>query len=156
MKCKAILIADDNLGDVLAIKLVLTEAKITNPLHSVEGGDEAIAYLAGEGQYADRSAYPYPVVLLLDLRMPEKSGLEVLEWIRIHAEHQRPRVIAVTGVSNLQEVRQAYQLGAHSFLVKPLSAVDFMSLANGLTGLRVESTSEGCRLDFDGGAFGFR
>jgi CheY-like chemotaxis protein len=149
MTPKAILIADDNPADIVFVKLVLNEANVLNPIRSVESGDKTISYLKGEGNYADRNLYPFPMLVFLDLKMPKTSGTEVLEWFRFQPEYQEVGIVAITGVHNLQEVRQAYQLGAHSFLIKPFWKEDLMNLLNGLKGIRLESRPGGYYLDFD-------
>ncbi|MBI4657814.1 MAG: hypothetical protein HY735_03005 [Verrucomicrobia bacterium] len=75
MMRKVILIADDDPDDQEAIKRVLVKANVLNPVHCVSDGAEAISYLGGEGRYGDRTEYPHPAVLLLDLAMPSKTGL---------------------------------------------------------------------------------
>ena len=77
-----ILLAEDDPNDVLLIQRALQRSNIVNPLQVVRDGADAVAYLNGDLQYGDRERYPLPVLLLMDLKMPRKSGLEVLEWLR--------------------------------------------------------------------------
>jgi CheY-like chemotaxis protein len=146
---KTVLIADDEPDDVATMRRVFQKARIINPLQVVRDGREAIAYLAGEGIYADRKAYPFPILFFLDLRMPKKSGIEVLEWLQAGKLHQLLGIVVFTAGSNVTEIKEAYQLGAHSFLVKPLVIEDFMNLVSGLKGLRLTTGDEGSHLDFD-------
>ena|SRR5437899_3358273 len=115
-----ILLAEDDGVDVLLTRRAFTKAGLRNPLHVVSDGVEALAYLSGEGQYADRSQHPLPVLLLLDLKMPHKNGLEVLEWIRDQPELSDLRVVVLTGSDQPQDIQDAYRLGATSYLTKPL------------------------------------
>src|SRR5687768_12930434 len=107
-----ILIAEDNPDEVLLIRRAFRLAKLDYPLQVVSNGDAAIAYLGGEGQYADRSQYPLPTLMLLDLKMPRKSGLEVLEWLRDQPGLRRLRVVVLTASRESADVDQAYELGA--------------------------------------------
>jgi CheY-like chemotaxis protein len=149
MAPKTILIADDEPDDIAMMRRVFQRAKIINPLQAVRDGREAIAYLAGEGIYSDRKSHPFPILLFLDLKMPNKSGLDVLEWIQAHNVHPLLGIIVFTAGNKVTEIKEAYQLGAHSFLVKPLVIEDFMNLVNGLKGLRLATGDQGSHLDFD-------
>jgi len=120
-----ILLAEDRDDDVLLIRRAFASAYIPNPLYVVKDGEEAIAYLAGEHRYANREEYPLPSLLLLDLKMPRMDGFDVLTWIRQQPSLKALRVVVLTSSSDLRDVTKAYQLGANSFLVKP---VDFQNL----------------------------
>src|ERR1051326_7062364 len=113
-----ILLAEDREDDVLLIRRAFNKANLLNPLHVVQDGEEAIAYLKGEGQYANRAEYPLPSLLLLDLKMPRKNGFEVLQWIRQQPSLSALRVVVLTSSSEIQDVNMAYRLGSNSFLVK--------------------------------------
>jgi CheY-like chemotaxis protein len=113
-----ILIADDNADDVFFLKHQLQGAKLANPLQFVSDGEKVLEYLRGEGVFADRVAHPWPLLLVLDLKMPRKTGFDVLEYLK-----EEGTVLPVVVVSSMGEVHQmsrAYQLGARSFLMKPL------------------------------------
>src|SRR6266478_3502607 len=115
-----ILIADDREDDVLLMQRSLEKAGVTNPLQVVHNGEETIAYLRGEGRFSNRAEYPLPALLLLDLKMPRKDGFEVLEWIRQESAIRALRIIVLTSSENIRDVSRAYELGANSFLVKPM------------------------------------
>src|SRR5438105_5333079 len=125
-----ILLAEDLEDDILLIRRALKKGHINNPLQVVRDGDEAIAYLAGEGKYSSRDEYPLPDLMFLDLKMPRKDGYEVLKWIRAHPELSALRVIVLTSSEQLRDVNLAYQLGANSFLVKPLEFENFVETCN--------------------------
>lgn len=116
---KTILLAEDNPDDVWILKRAFKAAALTSPLHVVENGREVVLYLSGEGKYADRDQFPLPCLVLLDLKMPYMSGLEVLKWIR--EESRFPRILAVfmTSSSDRRDIDEAYRLGANAYLVKP-------------------------------------
>lgn len=121
MDPKPILVADDSDEDLVIFKRSLDEAGITNPVISVGTGRELIAYLTGQKEYSDRTKYPMPGLIFLDVRMPEMDGFEVLDWLRQHPELGNIPVVMLTGTMPLVEATRAYQKGAVSFLSKPCS-----------------------------------
>src|SRR5439155_17333120 len=129
-----ILLADDSDDEVMLSRRAFRDAKLLNPLQVVRDGDEAIAYLKGEGRYANRAEYPLPALLLLDLKMPRKNGFEVLEWIREQPSLSGLRVIVLTSSQELRDVTRAYRLGANSFLVKPADFEQFVTVIQALQG----------------------
>lgn len=116
----AILLVEDDANDVILIRRAFAKAEIKNPVHTVEDGDAAVAYLAGEGTYADRDHHPLPGVVLLDLKLPRRSGLEVLEWVRQSPTLRRLPIVVLTSSRESADVNRAYDLGANSYLVKPV------------------------------------
>ena len=116
-----ILLVEDNGNDVLLIKRAFKKAKIANSIQVVGDGDAAVAYLAGEGQYADREAYPMPALVLLDLKLPRRSGFEVLGWVRTQPVLKRLPVLILTSSRENVDIDRAYDLGANSYLVKPVT-----------------------------------
>src|SRR3989442_15961776 len=115
-----ILIAEDDENHVLFIRRAFKKAQLLNPLVVVPDGEAAIAYLKGEGQFANRAEYPLPELLLLDLAMPRKDGFEVLRWLRQQPGLSALRVVVLTSSDQMRDVNLAYKLGANSFLVKPI------------------------------------
>src|ERR1700677_3075494 len=77
-----ILVAEDDDNDVFFLERAFKQAQLCNPLRRVKDGEEAIAYLRGDGEYSDRQKHPLPRFMLLDLKMPRKNGFEVLAWTR--------------------------------------------------------------------------
>jgi CheY-like chemotaxis protein len=124
-----ILLAEDEEDHVILIQQAFSRAKIPNPLHVVWNGQEAIAYLKGEGKYSRREEFPLPDLVLLDLKMPRVNGFEVLEWIRKQPGLASLRVLVLTSSEQIRDVNEAYRLGANSFLVKPLDFQDFAQLS---------------------------
>ncbi|MBE9080397.1 response regulator [Romeria aff. gracilis LEGE 07310] len=116
-----LLLVEDDGNDVLLIQRAFRQANLSIPLTMVEDGDEAIAYLTGQGQYADRATYPLPSLILLDLKLPRRSGLEVLEWLRGQTGLRRIPVVVLTASREHADVDRAYEIGANSYLVKPVS-----------------------------------
>jgi CheY-like chemotaxis protein len=123
-----ILLAEDDPNDVLLIQRAFQKAGLRNALKITRDGDQAIDYLGGQGMYADRERFPLPFLLLLDLKMPGTDGFEVLQWVRKEPELKRLLVVVLTS-SNLQtDVDRAYELGANSYLVKPVSFDEMVNM----------------------------
>jgi CheY-like chemotaxis protein len=131
---ETILLAEDNEDHVLLIKRAFAKANLLNPLQVVNDGQEAIAYLAGEGVYADRSLYPFPGLLLLDLKMPNRDGFDVLKWLRHEKQMPALRIVVLTTSDRVFDMQRAYELGAHSFLTKPVDFRDFVQLGPAIKG----------------------
>ena len=124
-----ILLAEDREDDILLIRKAFKAAYLFNPVHVVRDGAEAIAYLSGKGRYINRAEFPLPDLLLLDLKMPGKDGFELLRWLRQEPTLSALRVVVLTLSTDIRDVNLAYQLGANSFLVKPLDFQDFVELS---------------------------
>ena len=131
---EVILLAEDNEDHVILTKRAFKMAGLLNPLYNVENGEEAIAYLKGEGKFANRSEYPLPTLLLLDLKMPGKNGFDVLQWLRGQPTLSALRVVVLTTSDEIHDVNRAYQLGANSFLTKPVDFRDFVQLSSAVKG----------------------
>jgi CheY-like chemotaxis protein len=116
-----ILLIDDDFEYALLVQLALREARVPNPITVLGDGEEARKYLAGAGEYADRSVHPMPALLLMDLRMPRLNGLELLDWIRRQGSLAHVPVVVLTGSAIGDEPRRALELGACCFKVKPFS-----------------------------------
>jgi len=114
-----ILVAEDSPDDVVLLTHALRRAKLTSSLTAVRDGLEALAYLNGEGPFADRAAHPFPDILLLDLNMPRMNGFEVLERLRADPQCSRLTVHVLTASSRTADVQRAYELHANSYTVKP-------------------------------------
>lgn len=128
MKTNLILIVEDDGNDVLLIKRAFKKAQTMNPLEVVTDGEEAINYLKGEGKYNDRIQYPIPILILLDLKLPLKSGFEVLEWLKKQEGLKRIPVVILTSSSESRDINQAYDLGANTYLVKPVYFEDLIEM----------------------------
>ena len=127
-----ILLAEDREDDIILIRKAFRQARMSNPLYVVRDGEEAIDYLKGGGKFSNRAEYPLPDLLLLDLKMPRIDGFEVLKWIRQEEGMDRLRVIVLTSSQSMSDVNVAYQLGANSFLVKPLEFERFVETSKAL------------------------
>lgn len=128
----SVLVIEDDANDVLFIRRALKKAGIACAQHLVSDGDSALEYLEGRGQYADRTAFPLPTLVLLDLKLPRRSGLEVLEAIQHHPLRSRMVVVVLTSSRQAGDVDRAYALGANSYLVKPISPASLGELVGAL------------------------
>lgn len=114
-----LLLVEDNPDDVALFKRALLKTALDFPLQVVSDGEAAIAYLSGAGPYADRSKHPLPRLVLMDLKLPRKSGHEVLEWLRADPELRRLPVVVLTSSREISDINRAYDNCANSYLVKP-------------------------------------
>jgi CheY-like chemotaxis protein len=117
-----ILHVEDREEDVFLLRYAFKRAEIKIPVQVAADGQKAIDYLAGTGEFADRAQFAMPCLVLLDLQLPYKTGLEVLEWIRQQPSLKSLIVIILSSSVHEGDVRRAYDLGANAFLVKPSSA----------------------------------
>jgi len=127
-----ILLAEDREDDILLVRKAFESAGMDCRLEVVRDGEQAILYLAGEGKFGNRAEYPFPKLVLLDLKMPRVDGFEVLRWIRQHPALSNLRVVVLTSSHQIRDVNQAYQLGANSFLVKPIDFENFVETSKAL------------------------
>jgi CheY-like chemotaxis protein len=127
-----ILVAEDNPDDIFLLEQAFRKAGVTSRLLAVRDGVEAVAYLKGEEAYANRSEFPFPDVLLLDLNMPRMNGFEVLEWVR-RDEHCAGLVVYVlTASARESDLERAYALHANAFVVKPNRLDDLVAFVSAL------------------------
>jgi CheY-like chemotaxis protein len=129
-----ILLAEDNDDHVTLILRAFRKGALLNPVFVVRNGEEVIHYLEGKDKFGNRAEYPLPSLLLLDLRMPMKNGFEVLEWVRQHPAFRPLRIVVLTTSEDMKDVNRAYQLGANSFLVKPIDLDHFANLTDAIKG----------------------
>lgn len=115
-----VLLVEDNPDDVLLTTRAFKRANLFSPIQVVEDGDKAVSYLSGAPPYNDRDRYPLPVLVLMDLKLPRRSGLEVLKWIRSVPALKVLPVVVLTSSAENRDVNSAYDLGANSYLVKPV------------------------------------
>jgi len=123
-----VLIVDDSENDLLLMRRAFKKADFDLPYITVPGGEQALAYLRGEGEYNDRDQYPLPTVLLLDLNMPGMSGFEVLRWVRAHPAFHRLYVVILSASMRKEDVETSFDLGANGFLVKPADLLELIEL----------------------------
>jgi CheY-like chemotaxis protein len=128
------LLVEDNEDHVALIRRAFVKSKVVNPVQVVPNGEQAIAYLEGTGRFSNRAEFPLPSLILLDLKLTGMDGFEVLRWIRSQPTLRAIRVVVLTSSNAIKDVNLAYQLGANSFLVKPVDFEDFVRIAQALQG----------------------
>ena len=127
-----ILQVEDNEDDILLLRLAFKRAGITNPVQIVTDGHKAMEYLAGNGPFADRVKYPKPGLVLLDLKLPDKPGLEVLEWIREQPALKKLPVIVFSSWASQADIQHASQIGSDSYVLKPMDMHQYEDFAKRL------------------------
>ncbi len=122
-----ILLVEDNPVDLDLTLRAFAQQKITNPILVARDGEEALAYIpkwdAGD---------PVPVVILLDLKLPKVSGLEVLEIVKSHPKYKTIPIVVLTSSDESSDVKRAYLLGTNSYIVKPVDFGKFMEVAKNI------------------------
>jgi CheY-like chemotaxis protein len=129
-----ILVADDDDYDIQFLRRALAQAEVSNPLQVAQDGQVAIDYLSGTGPFADRHQFPLPSLLLLDLKMPRRTGLEVLTWIRSQDRFRGLPVIMLSSTVHPAEITEAYQRGVNAFVTKPTGTPERTELVRMIKG----------------------
>lgn len=128
----SVLYVEDEPDDVFFMKRAFKVAAIEHALMTVGDGQQAISYLSGAGCFSDRATYPLPSLVLLDLNLPERSGFEVLEWMRQQRELIGVTVVIFSSSGRPEELRKAQTLGASAYFIKPPSGLEFTDIARQL------------------------
>jgi CheY-like chemotaxis protein len=123
-----ILLVEDNPDDVVLIERAIRKADIAAPVSTADDGQTAIDYLSGRGIYADREKFPVPSLVLLDIKLPRRTGLEVLHWVRQHSAFKKLVIVMLTSSREVRDVDEAYALGANSYLVKPIAPLEMQQM----------------------------
>jgi CheY-like chemotaxis protein len=116
---QTILLVDDSENDLILMHAAFKKANYDGSLQEVRNGEEAIAYLKGEGIYRNRNKFPMPTVMVLDLNMPKKDGFELMAWVRAQPVLKRLAIVILTASMRDEDVERSFDLGANSFFVKP-------------------------------------
>jgi CheY-like chemotaxis protein len=126
---KVILLVEDDEDDLFLAKRVIATTGVKSRVLVLRDGQEAVNYLNGTGQFAEREQFPFPSLILLDLKLPYRSGLEILAWMREQGMLARTIVAVLTGSNEPTDLKNAYDLGASTYLVKPLTSQMIYDLA---------------------------
>ena len=129
---RPVLLVEDSDDDVFFMRRAFRNASISNPMIVIQDGQSAIDYLGGEGLYTDRKQHPMPGLVLLDIKLPLRTGFEVLHWIRTDPRLKPMVVVVLTTSSEPIDIDAAYRLGANSYLVKPPSTSSLLELTKSL------------------------
>ena len=132
MSAKNILYAEDNPDDVFILKIALKRAAIGDRLWCVDDGEFAIEWLRGDGEFADRQKHQLPDLLVLDLKMPRRSGFEVLEWVKNAQGFEKLPVVILSSSDDPRDLKRASELHVDQYFKKtPQNSeiVDFLKKA---------------------------
>ncbi|HYE97613.1 MAG TPA: response regulator [Planctomycetota bacterium] len=132
MSDRGILIIEDNADDILLLGRAFREAQLEGALSVVRDGDEAIRHLEAAAGRERGVAGVFPSLILLDLKLPRRTGLEVLSWIRNHPDFRKTPVVVLTSSTMEADLDKAYALGANSYLLKPVSYSQLLDMVKAL------------------------
>jgi len=127
-----VLVVDDDLEDCMLVRDAMAESRLANDLRFAHDGDELLAYLRHEGQYADAGTAPRPGLILLDLNMPRKDGREALQEIKADPQLRRIPVVILTSSQAEEDICQSYELGANAYVTRPVAFEALVSVLGDL------------------------
>jgi CheY-like chemotaxis protein len=125
----AILFVEDDPEDFAFARNQLRRTEVANPTHCVGSAEEMIKYVHGTGDYSDRESYPFPAVIVMDLRLPGSNGLQAQAYLRTKLKFRKIPIIAISSEEQLNSLRSAVSLGADGLLVKPFDVTQFNRVA---------------------------
>ena len=123
-----ILLIEDDAADASLLIRAFKKSGVTNPIRHLKDGEDALAYFEGIGELADRGKNPLPILILLDLKLPRMSGLELLQWMRPRKHLRRIPLVILTAERDPSFREAAYDLGANSYLIKSPKQDDVLRL----------------------------
>ena len=133
------MVAEDDSSDLTLLRHAVTNVDSSVRLQITRDGNELIRYLQGEADFADRDQHPVPDLIMLDLKMPQLSGFEVLKWLKHHPEYVLIPKIVLSGSTLEKDIEEAYELGANTYFTKPSSFHELEKLMRLVVGYWSES-----------------
>jgi CheY-like chemotaxis protein len=124
-----VLLIEDDANDVALFQHACKAASVSFSLLPIDDSEKALAYLGGDGEFSDRAAHPFPALVLLDWKMPRMAGCELLKTLRTTPAFRHVPVIAFTASQNIDDINNAYQIGANSYLLKPDKLEELVEMA---------------------------
>jgi len=134
-----VLLVEDNPRDVRLTKRAFEQANVPHELRVVRDGDEALAYLHREGDYAAADSSPRPDMILLDLNLPRMGGHELMQHVRQDLRFRQVPIVVLTTSGRPDDVRQAYDNGANAYLLKPVEFSRFTEVIGHLASFWLET-----------------
>jgi CheY-like chemotaxis protein len=131
---RTVLVVEDNPGEFLLLKRAMAKIGFKAPIQHVIDGEQAISYLDGSGPFEDRTKFPIPSLVLLDLKLPRRTGFEVLSWVRQHSRYKKLPVVIFTSSDQREDIDRAYNSGVNSYLVKPADFEGLMKVTDSING----------------------
>lgn len=126
-----ILLVEDDPTDYRLIQRAFSKLNNGFDIFRLTNGEEVMSYIAGDAPYENRGAHPIPAIMLLDLKLPRRSGFEVLQWLRSQPSGlKRLPVVVLTSSRHSTDINRAYDLGANSYLIKPDTGAQLEQLAS--------------------------
>jgi CheY-like chemotaxis protein len=125
-----VLLGEDNPNDVTLLRHALEKTRAFADVKVARDGEEVMEYLQGKGQYANRNEFPFPDLLILDLKMPRMTGLEVLHWLRDNPKCAALPKVMLSGSGLEKDVEEAYRLGANTYFQKPSTVTELRELVS--------------------------
>lgn len=129
-----LLLVEDDENDVFFFQRAFRKTAFANPIQVARDGFEAIQYLGGEGEYANRARFPLPTLMVLDLNLPRRHGIDVLRWVRAHPELRSMVVVVLTSSSSDIDLSATYDLGVNSYLLKPAEPEQLLEMVQVMAG----------------------
>jgi CheY-like chemotaxis protein len=114
-----ILVIDDDENDLMMIERAFRQNGIGDVIRCLDSGEKGIAYIKGDGEYADRSRFPYPAVVMTDLKMPGIDGFAVLQYLKEHPRWKMIPVLVFSSSADADDIKRSYAMGASCYLEKP-------------------------------------
>lgn len=137
------LLVEDNKDQVFLLLEAFSKARVPSPSDVLVDGDEAIAYLSGQGAYSDRRRHPIPSLVILDVHLPKRNGFEVLDWIRSRRRFDELPVVVLSSSSSPEDMNRARRLRANLYLAKPANLEALVQTVQAIAGYWLISTPRG-------------
>jgi CheY-like chemotaxis protein len=127
-----VLLADDELNDILLFQMAFKNVAPQDQLFVVRDGSEAISYLSGEDGYSDRTRYPLPEYAIFDLKMLRRSGFDAIAWVKSNERFRYLPIVVFSSSDRPQDINRAYALGANGYITKPVRHEELVSIVRAI------------------------
>ena len=142
-KSPTVLLVEDSPDDAFMVQRALNQAGVAQQVIHLKDGEEAVDYLSGNPPYDNRERFPIPALILLDLKMPRLSGLDVLTWLQTRPDLAHVPVVVLTGSVRSEDRREAEKRGAVGYQVKPVAFEDLLEIVRHVDARWLGGDSEG-------------